>query len=161
MQGRLWRRAIAAGIAAAVFLAVAGTAAADQYFHTAHLDLSPIGGAPLKSGFVNDVHTNGTINSAQERYQLNGAQPNTTYSVRLNIFNTDSTCSGTPDRFRDTATFTTNGSGNGEGDFTFLQTGPWPPPVPPTLRTVYIQWVISDASGPAYETACTPVVLGG
>jgi hypothetical protein len=148
-------------VAGVVFVAAASTALADQYFHTVHLDLSPIGSAPLKSGFVNDIHTNGTQNSAQERYQLNDAVPNNTYSVRLNIYNTNSACSGAPDRFRDTATFTTNGSGNGQGDFTFPQTAPWPPPVPPTLRTVYIQWIISDAAGPEYETDCTPVVLGG
>ena len=78
----------------------------------------------------------------------------------MHISNTDSTCA-TVDRMIASATFTTNGSGNGEADHTFPQTGPWPPPVPPTLRTVYIQWVISDAAGPEFETGCIPVVLGG
>jgi len=97
--------------------------------------------------------------SAQERYQLVGAQPNTTYTVALNIFS-DSTCT-TLTRTVPTETFTTNGAGNGEAAHTFFQTGPWPPPTPPTLRTVYIQWVFSSGGVPQYETGCVPVVLGG
>ena len=86
MHRRLWRRGVfAIGIAVAAFAVVAGTATADQYFHTVHVDLTPIGGAPLKSGFVNDIHTNGATISAQERYQLVGAEPDTTYSVMLQI----------------------------------------------------------------------------
>jgi hypothetical protein len=158
MLKRPTRLAVAAvvGAVAAVF---ASTAAADQYFHTVHAELTPIGGAPLKSGFVNDIHTNGATISAQERYQLNGAEPNTTYTVALHIYS-DSNCT-TLTRTIPTATFTTNAAGNGEADHTFFQTGPWPPPAPPTLRTVYIQWVFSSGGVPQYETGCIPVVLGG
>jgi hypothetical protein len=146
-----------------VFAAVASTAIADQYFHTVHLDLTPIGSEPLKSGFVEDIHTNGSQIAALERYVLVGAAPDTTYTVALNIYATDPTCTATTPapRVIQSATFTTNAAGNGEGEHTFVQTAPWPPPVPPTLRTEYIQWVVSDASGPQYETPCTLVVLGG
>jgi hypothetical protein len=161
MQGTLWRRSIVLAIGVIAFATAASTATADKYFHTAHLDLSRVGNAPLKSGFVNDIHTNGSQIAALERYQLNGAAPSTTYGVVLNISFTDPTCPTPADLTIQSATFTTNGSGNGEADFTFPQTGPWPPPKPPALQTVYIQWVISDAAGPEFETGCIPVVLGG
>jgi hypothetical protein len=153
------KRLLAATVAAVAFGTLATVASADQYFHTSHADLQPIGSAPLQSGFVNDIHTNGAEISAQERYQLNGAEPNTTYSVALHIYSTPD-CTGVA-RVRQTATFTTNDAGNGEAGFTFVQTGPWPPTQPPTIRTIYIQWVVSDAAGPQYETACTQVEVGG
>ena len=59
---------------------------ADQVFHTSHAAVHAVAGAPLQSGFVNDIHTNGAVNSAREEYHLNGAQPNTTYEVQLVIF---------------------------------------------------------------------------
>jgi hypothetical protein len=160
MKGRLMRRTLVAAIAGAAFAAVASTAIADQYFHTSHAAVSPIGAAPLKSGFVNDIHTNGATIGAQERYQLNGAEPNTAYTVALHISQTDPTCAVVNAVFP-TETFTTNKAGNGEAGHTFFQTGPWPPTTPPTLRTVYIRWVFSDAAGPEYQTDCVPVVVGG
>jgi hypothetical protein len=159
MRMRPWRFATAALAAVAVAAAFATTAAADQYFHTSHATLSPIGDASLQSGFVNDIHTNGATISAQERYVLVGAEPNTTYTVSLNIY-TNATCT-TLVRSVQTATFTTNAAGNGEAEHTFFQTGPWPPTTPPTLRTVYIQWVFSTEGVPQYETGCIPVVVGG
>jgi hypothetical protein len=155
-----WRFSVVAAVAGAVVALFASTAAADQYFHTSHADVFSIGGAPLHSGFVNDIHTNGSTISAQERYQLNGAEPNTTYTVALHISNTDPTCT-VVNRVFPTATFTTNAAGNGEAGHTFLQTGPWPPVTPPTTRTVYIRWVFTSAAGPQYETGCIPVVVGG
>src|SRR6266567_5809192 len=71
---------------------VASTAAADQYFHTSHAELTPIGSAPLQSGFVNDIHANGGTIGAEERYVLNGAMPDTTYSVALHLSFVDPTC---------------------------------------------------------------------
>ena len=39
-------------------------AAADQVYHTERLELVPVGGAPLQSGFVVNIHPNGPINFA-------------------------------------------------------------------------------------------------
>ena len=136
---------------------VASTAAADQYFHTSHAALTPIGGAPLQSGFVNDIHANGGVIAAQERYVLNGAMPDTTYSVALHLSFADPTCTVVNAVFPST-TFTTNGAGNGEAGFTFNSTKPPPPPNP---RTVYIRWVISSGGVPQYQTDCIPVSIGG
>jgi hypothetical protein len=136
---------------------VASTAAADQYFHTSHAELTPIGSAPLRSGFVNDIHANGGVIAAQERYVLNGAMPNTTYTVALHLSFVDPTCTVVNAVFP-TATFTTNAAGNGEAGWTFNSTKPPPPPNP---RTVYIRWVISSGGVPQYQTGCIPVSIGG
>jgi len=156
MRTRISRRTVATAAVVAAFAALAPTATADQYFHTSHADLTPVGSASLRSGFVNDVHTNGVRIAAQERYQLNGAQPNTTYAVSLFISFVDSTCAA-PDLVFPTASFTTNAAGNGEAGFTFYQSSPPPPPNP---QTVYIRWVVSSGGVPQYQTGCIPVVIG-
>lgn len=158
MVGRKLRRQGIALVALALAMLplVASTAAADQFFHTSHAELTPIGAAPLRSGFVNDIHTNGVTIAAQERYQLNGAMPNTTYSVALLISFTDPTCTVVNLVFQ-TSAFTTNKSGNGEAGFTFYQTSPPPPPNP---QQIYIRWVVSSGGVPQYQTACVPVTIG-
>src|SRR5215471_16017221 len=109
------------GVAAALAvgaLVVVPLAAADQVFHTSHAAVHSVSGAPLHSGFVNDIHTNGAVNSAREEYHLNGAQPNSTYQVQLVIFASQS-CAGTPFLTIPTAQLTTNGVGNGNASATF------------------------------------------
>jgi hypothetical protein len=151
MKKQFWRHAVAAAAIALVALPfVVSNAAADQAFHTSHAALLPVGSASLHSGFVNDIHTNGVRIYAQERYQLNGAAPNTAYAVTLAIF-ADATCSGA-DFPLPTATFTTNTSGNGEAGFTFYFPGPG-------ASNVFIRWVISAGGVPQYETGCIPVTL--
>ena len=105
----LW---IAAAVVAAAAFAAA-PALADQVFHTTHAAVHAVAGAPLQSGFVNDIHSNGTVNSAHEEYHLNGAQPNTTYQVQLVIYPTTN-CTGAPFLVFPTSQLTTNGSGGGK-----------------------------------------------
>ncbi len=145
---------VAVVLALAALPVVASTATADQIFHTSHAALTPIGNAPLRSGFVNDIHTNGVVNSAQERYQLNGAMPTTTYTVTLWVYFSDPTCSAVPPFLFPTSTFTTNASGNGEAGFTFPAS---PSTAPPTLNG--IRWVITSGGVPQYQTACVPVTF--
>jgi len=154
MLTKLRAGAVAASLFA--FLSFAPTAGADQVFHTLHADLTAVNGAPLKSGFVNDVHTNGVVNSAQEIYHLNGASPNTTYQVSISLYPFDPTCSSMPSIFP-TTTVTTNGGGNGNAQFTFLAA----PPLPPELiGPVHgILWQFTGPSGLAYETGCNPLTL--
>jgi len=157
IYARLRRNALGAVVLALVALpVVASTATTDQFFHTSHADLTPIGSAPLQSGFVNDIHTNGVTIAAEERYQLNGAMPDTAYSVALHISFVDPTCTVVNAVFK-TVTFTTNESGNGEAGFTFHQASPPPPPNP---RAIYIRWVVSTAGVPQYQTECVRVVVG-
>src|SRR3712207_4297736 len=106
--------ALAFGVAAVL----APTAAADRVFHTLHAPLFSVNGAPLKSGFVNDVHTEGVVNAAHEIYHLSGARPNTTYQVQILLYLGSPTCSTAPLVFP-TTTLTTNRVGNGNARFTF------------------------------------------
>jgi len=82
-----------AGIAV---MAGAVSARADGVYHSQHVALSPIGGAPLRSGFVENVHADGPNVYAHEQYVVNGAEPDTTYQVVLMIFPLDTTCSSSP-----------------------------------------------------------------
>ena len=123
---------------------------ADQVFHTSHAAVHAVAGAPLQSGFVNDIHTNGAVNSAREEYHLNGAQPNTTYEVQL-LFYEDPSCAGSPLSFT-TAVLTTNGAGNGNADVTFSAGPPNNPPL-----QVGIVWQFIANGAPVYATDCLQV----
>ena len=142
-----------AAVAAATALVAVPWAAADQTFHTSHAAVQAVAGAPLHSGFVNDIHTNGAVNSAREEYHLNGAQPNSTYQVQLVIFASQS-CAGTPFLTIPTAQLTTNGVGNGNASATF----PAGPPNNPPLQ-VGIVWQFLSGGAPVYTTGCVPVSI--
>src|SRR6476469_7757763 len=86
---------VVAVLVAGAALVAAAPALADQVFHTSHAAVHSVAGAPLRSGFVNDIHTNGVVNSAHEEYHLNGAQPRTTYQVQLVVYGSPS-CAGAP-----------------------------------------------------------------
>ena len=141
------------GVATALAVAalvVVPLAAADQVFHTSHAAVHSVSGAPLSSGFVNDIHTNGAVNSAQEVYHLNGAQSSTTYQVQLVIFLSQD-CSG-PSFTAKTAQLTTNAEGNGNANAVF----PAGPPNNPPLR-IGIVWQFLSGDTPVYATDCVPV----
>src|SRR4051794_38759218 len=134
---------------AAVALAVPAAAHADKVFHTLHAELVPVNGAPLRSGFVNDIHTNGVVNAAHERYQLNGALPNTTYNVQILVYLFDTTCSTAP-LVIPTATLATNRSGNAQGGADF----PAAPSGPLAGAEHGIRWQFVGPTGVAYQTGC-------
>jgi hypothetical protein len=142
--------ALPAVIAAASVLVPAATA--DRVFHTLHADVHPVGAAPLQSGFVNDIHTEGVVNAAHEIYQLNGALPNTTFQVTILFYAADPTCTSAPAAFP-TATLTTNGAGNGTARISF-PAGP-----PSTLPTSGIRWQFATPAGVAYATDCAPLEI--
>jgi hypothetical protein len=137
--------------AAAGALAVASPALADQVFHTSHAPVRALASAPLRSGFVNDIHTNGVVNSAHEEYHLNGAEANTTYQVQLVIYLAQD-CAGAPFLTFPTAMLTTNGAGNGNATFEF----PAGPPNNPPLQ-VGIVWEFVSNGVPVYATDCVAV----
>jgi hypothetical protein len=143
-----------ATIAALATLVLVPTALADQVFHTSHAALQPVAGAPLQSGFVNDIHTNGPVNGAHEEYHLNGALPDTTFQVQLVIFASQSCTGSPPFAHVQTAQVTTNGAGNGNADFGF----PAGPPNNPPLQ-VGIVWQFLLNGTPVYQTDCVPVSL--
>src|SRR5881227_2188793 len=109
---------VVAVLAAGAALFAVAPALADQVFHTSHAPVHSIARAPLGSGFVNDMHSNGAVNSAREEYHLSGAQPDTSYQVQLVIFASQS-CAGAPFATVPTAVVTTSGAGNGNAGTTF------------------------------------------
>ena len=89
--------------------------AADAVYHSDHVDFHPVDGAPLRSGFLENIHANGPQIYAVERYVLNGASPNTSYYINAVAYFSDPTCQpaspATP--FPATHVISTNGAGNG------------------------------------------------
>jgi hypothetical protein len=156
------RNRIVAVVAAAVLSAgltvglTVAPALADAVYHSSHIALLPTGATPLRSGFVENIHVNGPNVFAREIYVLNGAQPDTTYQVTLNIFALDPTCTGSPAAVVPTASITTNAAGNGRGDAVFR-----PSDVPAVLRhaTHGIIWTVSDSSGVTFSSGCEVVTL--
>jgi hypothetical protein len=157
------RFAISAAVVASLTLGLAAATAlpgpearADQAFHTAHFPLHPVGSEPLRSGFVENAHSNGPTIIAHEQYVLNGAQPATTYQVTLNIFVRDTTCAGSAGVVFPTAAITSNAAGDGSGDAFFLPSG-----VPAVLRnaTHGFIYTVSGSSGVQYSSGCVVVTL--
>lgn len=147
---------VAAGLlATAVALALVPGAAADRVYHSQHVALEPVGTAPLRSGFVENIHASGPTVYAQEVYVLNHALAATTFEVHLLAYPFDPTCSGAPVDFG-FAPLTTNGAGNGTARRVFR-----PGDVPAALRdaTHGIRWEVRSAGATLYATECSPVTL--
>lgn len=152
------RRWTMTGVASAALCAImvvsTGPAFADSVYHSSHYNLTAVNAAPLRSGFVENIHPNGPTVYAHEQYVLNGAAPNTTYQVVLMIFPGDTTCSSTPISIP-TATIPTNSAGNGVADHVFT------PADANGLHgtTVGGMWTISSGGSADYQTGCETIVL--
>ena len=142
---------VAAVLAVTVALTSAPFALADQVFHTSHAAVHAVAAAPLRSGFVNDTHTNSVVNGAREGYHLNGAQPGVTYEVQLGIFASLS-CAGLPFATVPSSQITTNGVGNGNADAFFPAGPPNNPPV-----QVGVVWQFLSNGVAVYATDCVAV----
>jgi hypothetical protein len=129
-------------------------ALADGVYHSEHYSFAAVGGAPLRSGFVENIHPNGPNVFAHEQYVVNGAQPNTSYQVVLTIFPLDTTCSSSPIVIT-TATIRTNAAGNGVSSHVFTPTDA------AGLRglTVGGMWTLTVNGSSAYRTGCETVIL--
>ena len=144
-------RSILAAAALAVALAPAGLA--DSVYHSAHIVLTPVGSAPLRSGFVENIHPNGPNVFAHEEYVLNGALPNTSYTVTIHAFASPGCTNALFDL--DTATLTTNPAGNGTADVVFT-----PADVDGLANTTtFFYWTVSTGGSVAYMTACQTIRL--
>jgi len=147
--------AMTALVMTAVAFTLVPGAAADDVYHSEHMALEPVGSAPLRTGFVENIHANGPTIYAQEIYVLNGAGPSTDYEVHLIAYPFRPGCEGTPTDFG-FASLTTNRVGNGRAKRVFR-----PADVPAELRnaTHGIRWEIRTAGTTVYETQCTAVTL--
>jgi hypothetical protein len=150
------RRSLAAGALALLTAALlAPAASADRVYHSEHLALSPVGGAPLESGFVENIHPNGPQVYAHEIYSLKGAAPDTTYLVFLLVHLGDPGCDGSTATNFGSTDLETNGAGNGTAD-RFI------PSVPDAIRnqTHGVRWELTTLGGTlVYRTDCTNVTL--
>lgn len=148
------RLLVAAAFAATVVAVAAPVAAADAVYHSQHIALSPVGGASLRSGFVENIHADGPQVYAHELYVLNGADPDTTYQVTVLLYPFDPSCSSDPVSIP-TASFHTNAAGDGLGQAILR-----PEDVPAALRgaTHGIRWEVAGG-GSTYGTGCSSVTL--
>lgn len=134
-------------------------ASADQVYHTERLDfaLTAAGAAAghpqLRSGQVVNIHPDGPVNGALERYMISGAKPNTGYDVGLEAFLGG--CEGPLVLTMTTASLQTGGNGTAVGNASFSAEDL----APFSGLTVGVQWTLSSAGVDAYQTACTTVII--
>jgi hypothetical protein len=154
------RAIVLALIAVSVLGFTAATAAlADQVYHTERIDFEltadgdAAGHPELRAGHVVNIHPNGPVNGALERYLINGAMPGATYDVVLEAFGGG--CGGPSLFTMTTATLDADANGNAHGDVTF---GP-ADLAPLSGATVGAQWTLIAGGVDAYRTACTTVVI--
>jgi hypothetical protein len=151
-------KALVASTAAAVVGVLAPPAGADAVYHTDHLALSAVGGAPLRSGFVQNIKANGPQIYAHELFVLNGAAPRADYNVTRNFFFFDTECGGEPDFRSSVGQLETNHAGNARQDV-FVR----PDEIPAFLvgdDPHGVRWTVTDRAGKlAYQTACAAVTL--
>jgi hypothetical protein len=134
--------------------ALALPAAADGVYHSGHIPLAPVGEAPLRSGFVENIHANGPNVFAHEQYVVNGAEPNSTYDVVLTVSIGDPTCTN-PSFAMTTATITTDAAGNGSANHVFTAADA------KDLRGLLLggMWQLVEGGTPVYATGCEAVQL--
>jgi hypothetical protein len=140
-----------AGIAV---MAGAGSAIADGLYHSQHIALSPLGAAPLRSGFVENIHADGPNVFAHEQYVVNGARPDATYQVVLMAFPGDTTCSTSPITIP-TAMLATNVAGNGNAYHVFT------PADAEGLHGLTLggKWLLRNGNTTEYATSCATIHL--
>jgi hypothetical protein len=131
------------------------TASADRVYHSEHLNFTSVGGAPLRSGFVQNIKAEGPRVYAHEIFVLNGARARTVYTVTRRFFVGAPKCGGGFVFSSDVATLTTNTSGNGRADV-FIR----PADVAGFEGRHGVMWTVRPAGGAiAYRTSCTAVTL--
>jgi len=146
---------VALAAAAGVVGAVPPLASADRVYHSQHLALAPLGNAPLRSGFVENIKANGPTVYAHEIYVLNGALPGSTYTVTRNFYFQDSDCGGDLVFHSDVAVLATNAAGNARRDVLVR------PSEVAGLQGVHgVIWTVTNSTGEVvYQTDCTAVTL--
>lgn len=135
----------------------AGAVAADAVYHTDQLELRPVGSA-AGSGFVVNIHPNGPVVFASERYALRDAEANASYTVWLIIDAQGVACDFDGLAIPMKADLQTNAAGNGTSpaDFFFRPEG-----IPPCLRDTSfpIHWEATLNGTVTHTTDVTTVTL--
>jgi hypothetical protein len=142
-------------MSAFAFAFVVPIAAADSVYHPERLRLSPVGDAPLRSGFVLNIKAEGPVIYAHEIYVLNGALANETFTVTNNFYFLDPGCVGAEIYPEDLAVVTTGPSGNARADAFFAPTD-----VEGFEGVSGVIWTLRNSVGEiVYRTRCTAVTL--
>jgi hypothetical protein len=137
--------ALIAVLAVSILLVGYGTAQADSAYHTERLELTSVG-AETGSGQVVNIHANGPVVGALERYQIKKAMPNSSYEVWLVVGGAD---------FIVTTSIETDARGNGHGSarFSAEELEPFSGAVLP------VKWELRLDGVVAYETTTTIVTI--
>ena len=130
-------------------LATGGAAAADGVYHSERLSFSG-GSDPAFHGQVVNIHPNGPVNGALERYQVVRAEPSTDYEVWIQV------CEGADFAdFMQTAVLGTDLRGNGRASAAFSAADL----APFSGATLMIRWVLRVDAADVYATPCTTVTI--
>ena len=145
-----------AAVAGLITVGLSAAVHADGAYHTERISLHAVEDAPLRSGSVINIHVNGPQIYAQERYQLNGAEPAHTYDIVLEVHQSDPDCSDPFTFPLATTSITTNEAGNGQARARFT-----PADIGPLAGSGAhgVNWVLLDGDTPVYETGCEDVFL--
>jgi hypothetical protein len=149
-------RPVAAAVVATLAMLIVGGGAvsADQVYHSERLPLMATGleGHPdLRSGHVVNIHPNGPVNGALERYMVNGAAADTSYDVVIVVY-TDATCTDVFMLLPTTSVQTDAlGIGHGQAKFTADDLLPF------SGAQLFVHWELRVGEAAAYETDCTEV----
>jgi hypothetical protein len=152
----MFRRLVLAVASGLLVVAVtASPALADRTYHSTHIALTPVGDAPLRTGFVENIHANGPNVFAHENYLVNGAIPNTDFHVEISVWVGNTACTGDPSFTMETATLSTNGAGNGHANHVFS------PEDASGVRntTDGATWTLSTNGGAVYTSACETISI--
>ena len=133
----------------------ASPALADSTYHSSHIAFTPVGDAPLRTGFVENIHANGPIVFAHEDYVVNGGLPNTNFQVAISVFVGNTACTGDPSFTLATATLSTNNAGNGQAQHVFS------PEDAAGVRntTDGAIWTLSANGATVYTSGCETIAL--
>jgi hypothetical protein len=127
----------------------------DAVYHSAHLALSPSHAAPLRSGFVENIHANGPNVFAHEQYVLNGAAANTTYTVVIHLSDSLDISCAAPFLNLTTTTLTTNVAGNGSAYHVFT-----PAEADGLVNSTFrAYWTVELNGSVVYTTDCVSITL--
>jgi hypothetical protein len=133
----------------ALLLGTAATAGADADYHSERLELT--GAAdPDFHGQVVNIHANGPVIGALERYQVVGATPTTSYEVWIQLCT-----AGDFVDFIPTAVLVTDPHGNGHAQAAFSAEDL----EPFSGSTISIRWALKSGDAIVYTTPCTTVSI--
>ena len=136
-------------VAIAGAFGVAATTHADQVYHSERLVLSPTNLNDGGTGQVINIHPNGPVVGALERYQLRGGEAYTAYEVWIQL------CDVGNFSFLLTATLGTDKHGNGHAQGYFSAEAL----VPFSGLVVEIRWSLRLGGTDVYVTKCTTVTI--